>query len=224
MGADPGNGRPPFVVVEGLDGSGTTTQSRLLVERLRDEEIGAVRTREPSEGPVGSLIRQILSGRVVGPRSGESPDSVSREVLALLFAADRLDHVAAEVEPALERGQVVVSDRYYYSSFVYQADPDPEGGFDATWVRRLNERARRPDLVVYLRAPVDICLERLEARGRRDRYETADELRELEERYEEIFREETDEEVEVVELDATRPVDAVHESVYQAVLGAMSDA
>lgn len=217
MQPDQGTSETPFVVIEGLDGAGTTTQCRRLVDRLRDEEIPAVRTQEPSDGPVGSLIRQMLSGRVVVPRPDEAPSPVRQEVLALLFAADRLDHVDAEIRPALDQGRVVVSDRYYHSSFAYQADRTDDGDVDTDWVRTLNSRALRPDLTVFLRAPADVCLDRLESRGKRDRYETADELEALEARYAQVFAELADEDVRLVEIDATRSVDAIHESIYEAV-------
>lgn len=219
MADESGCDRPPFVVIEGLDGAGTTTQCRKLVDRLREEGVPSTLTREPSDGPVGSLIRNALSGRIVVPGRDEAPSPVRDDVLALLFAADRLDHVDAEIEPALERGEVVVSDRYYHSSFAYQGDSKEGGAFDTSWVRTINERARRPDLTVFLRAPAEVCLDRLQVRGRRDRYETADELEALEERYEQVFGAIDDGDEALVEIDATRTVDAIHESIYQAVGG-----
>jgi dTMP kinase len=86
----------PFVVLEGIDGAGTTTQTRLLVEALRARNIPALETREPSDGPVGMLLRQMLKGRIVAASGRGAP---GWEQLGLLFAADRLDHVEAEVRP-----------------------------------------------------------------------------------------------------------------------------
>src|SRR5215472_4321878 len=106
-----------FVVIEGIDGAGTTTQVGRLVDRLRKSEIDARGTREPSDGPVGTLIRQVLAGRVVVP-GGRAPGWAT---MALLFAADRVDHVEAEIEPALAKGSVIVSDRYDASSLAYQS-------------------------------------------------------------------------------------------------------
>ena len=90
-----------FVVIEGIDGAGTTTQVGRLVDRLRKKNIQARGTREPSDGPVGTLIRQVLAGRVVVP-GGRAP---GWGTMALLFAADRVDHVEAEIEPALAVGR-----------------------------------------------------------------------------------------------------------------------
>jgi len=217
MERDEGSERAPFVVVEGLDGAGTTTQCRRLVDRLRDEGRSVLATREPSDGPVGSLVRQMLSERVVVPEHGEGVRPVRRDVLALLFAADRLDHVDAEIAPALDRGRVVVSDRYYHSSFAYQSDTGEADALDTDWVRTLNERALQPDLTIFLRAPAEVCLDRLSVRERRDRYESTEELEKLEERYEQVFAELSDEGHHIVEIDATRPVDMIHETIYQSV-------
>src|SRR5438552_7626627 len=107
------------MVIEGIDGAGTTTQTRLLTDWLRGRGLAAHRTREPSDGPIGRLIREIL---------GQPPGAMTGGPMALLFAADRLDHLAREIEPALARGEQVLCDRYYHSSFAYQA-VESERGF-----------------------------------------------------------------------------------------------
>ena len=89
-----------FIVIEGIDGSGTTTQCSILAERLVARGVPAHTTREPSDGPVGVLIRQILTGRVVVPgRDGARPPGWT--TMATLFASDRLDHLEADVIPTL---------------------------------------------------------------------------------------------------------------------------
>src|SRR4051812_14618095 len=97
-----------FIVLEGIDGAGTTTQAARLIERRRVESPKTpVRvTREPSGGPVGSLVRQVLTGRIVIP-GGRAPGWTT---MALLFAADRMAHVESEIEPFLAQGGVVISD------------------------------------------------------------------------------------------------------------------
>jgi dTMP kinase len=144
--------RGRFVVLEGLDGAGTTTQSALLGERLRAAGGRVHVTAEPSGGPVGSLLRQILTRRTVG-RGGEGFDP---DAVALLFAADRLDHLAAEVLPRLARGVDVVSDRFTLSSLAYQAVTTG----DLRWVEAVNARAAAPDLTVFLRVRPAIALGR----------------------------------------------------------------
>ena len=202
-----------FIVLEGLDGAGTTTQCSMLVSWLRANGRSALSTREPSDGPVGVLIRQMLGRRVVG-RDGEAID---RETLALLFAADRIDHVRNEVEPALEKRQWVVSDRYYHSSFAYQGDVDDADHFDFAWVRELNARARTPDVTVFLDTPVDVCVDRLGDRGHRDIYETRDKLERLATRYEEVIATLRKAGEKIVVVDGTRSIAGVHASIVATV-------
>src|SRR5688572_4731702 len=99
--------RGRFIALEGLDGSGTTTQAARLADALGARGRTVVRTQEPSHGPIGRLVREAL-------RSLDAP--LDPDALALLFAADRRDHVASEIEPALARGHDVVCDRYVMSS------------------------------------------------------------------------------------------------------------
>lgn len=203
-----------FIVIEGLDGAGTTTQSRRLVEALR-ENAEAVLSREPSDGPIGTLIRQMLSMRVVAPtHDGFKP--VNRESLALLFAADRLDHVDSLIEPALERGAYVISDRYYHSSLAYQGDIDESDDFDFEWVRTLNERARVPDLTVFLEAPVELCLERMAERATRDIYESRQKLERLAARYDQVMSALADHE-HIVRLDASESIESLHATILEHV-------
>jgi dTMP kinase len=149
--------RGRFVVIEGLDGAGTTTQARLLGERLRAAGRAVHVTAEPSGGPVGGLVRQVLQQRVNGGRgAGFDP-----RALALLFAADRLDHVAAEVAPRLAEGCDVVSDRYTLSSLAYQGLTTG----DLAWVEAINREAPAPDLTIFLQVRPGLALGRRQAAG-----------------------------------------------------------
>ncbi|HET9955352.1 MAG TPA: dTMP kinase [Polyangiaceae bacterium] len=146
-----------FIVVEGIDGAGTTTQARHVAERLRGLGKDVIATFEPSEGPVGVMIRAALEGR------GRGFDWAT---LALLFAADRLDHLAANVQPHILSGTWVISDRYTLSSLVYQSVTAPPEVPDALeWVRGLNRSARLPDLTLVLDVPSAVAHERREKRG-----------------------------------------------------------
>jgi dTMP kinase len=149
--------RGRFLVLEGLDGAGTTTQARLLGERLRAAGRVVHVTAEPSGGPVGALVRQVLQHRVTGGRAG----TFDPHGLALLFAADRLDHVAAEIEPRLAEGCDVVSDRYTLSSLAYQSLTTG----DLAWVQAINRRAPAPDLTIFLRVRAGVALGRRQAAG-----------------------------------------------------------
>ncbi len=145
--------RGMFVVLEGLDGAGTTTQAQRLADRLRARGRLVHVTAEPSSGPVGGLVRQILTRRVGGAAPGESFDPAA---LALLFAADRLDHVAAEIEPRLAAGWDVVSDRFTLSSLAYQSVACGELG----WVEEINQRALAPDATLFLEVSPRTALRR----------------------------------------------------------------
>lgn len=154
-----------FIVLEGIDGAGTTTQTERLIDALRARDHRALPTREPTTGPIGTMIRQVLTGRIVvaddrGPRA---PDWTT---MALLFAADRMDHLDAEILPALRQGQIVVSDRFDHSSVAYQSASaqDPTA---VAWIQQLNARARRPDLTIVLDVPEDVAAERRARRGHR---------------------------------------------------------
>jgi dTMP kinase len=130
------NKKGVFIVIEGLDGSGKTTQVKLLAAKLRQTH-KAVFTAEPSKGKIGLFIRNsILYGEKRFPTAIE----------ALMFAADRLEHVQNEVLPALVEGRVVVSDRYVYSSLAYQGS----AGLSLEWIKAINQHALKPDLALFI--------------------------------------------------------------------------
>jgi len=156
-----------FVVLEGIDGAGTTTQTARLAESLRRQGLLVRATREPSDGPIGALIRQVLTGRVVVPASSDAGTApLGWESMALLFAADRMDHVESEIAPFIARGGVVISDRYDASSLAYQSVTSGRAeGDPLAWIRALNQRARRPDLTIVLDISADTAAARRAQRG-----------------------------------------------------------
>jgi dTMP kinase len=156
--------RAALIVLEGIDGSGTTTQSRRLVDALKKQGRDARHTFEPTSGPVGALIRSVLEKRLLDS-SGTRPRAMRSETLALLFAADRLDHLDSVVLPALAEGAIVVSDRYDLSSFVYQSATSESGDGSLPWLIGLNRAARRPDLTIVLDVPFEEAKARRAKRG-----------------------------------------------------------
>ena len=197
-----------FIVLEGIDGAGTTTQSALLVERLRREtpKTPVKITREPSDGPIGSLVRQVLTGRIIVP-GGRAPGWAT---MALLFAADRMDHVESDIEPFLAQGGVIVSDRYDASSLAYQSVSSGRGGEKAVeWIRELNKHALRPDLTIVLDLPSEIAAVRREVRGEAAQlYEQNEVQRALAEFYRDVARHMPDH--RVVIIDGKVSIDEVH--------------
>jgi dTMP kinase len=148
------NTRGLLIVLEGIDGSGTTTQTERLVAWMRDAGHAVHATREPSTGPIGTELRAILGG-------AHAP--MDRGAIALLFAADRLDHLAREIDPLLAAGTHVVTDRYVMSSLAYQSVDLPRE-LIAAW----NARARAADLTLLLDVPASVGAARRRARGGSD--------------------------------------------------------
>jgi dTMP kinase len=143
-----------YIVFEGPDGSGTTSHSSLLANRLQDQGKTVLLTAEPTGGPIGSFIRQQLSIKAGIPASA----------LQLLFCADRAMHLERTVKPALERGETVISDRSYLSTLAY----GEALGLDVSWLEGVNEPFLKPDLLLLALPPLSVCLERLGSRNERD--------------------------------------------------------
>ncbi|MCK6503019.1 dTMP kinase [Myxococcota bacterium] len=196
--------RPLFIAVEGLDGSGGTTQVKLLADWLRAQGRPVHVTAEPSTGPVGRFIRQALA---------DPQARVGDAVLPYLFAADRRDHLDREVLPALERGEHVVSDRYKHSSLAYQSLC-----MGLSQVAELNSRFRAPDLTLLLDLDPETCLQRILARGEpRDRFEALDRLRAVHDSYEAVVVLTRSQGERVCRVDAQGSVEQVHARVVAAV-------
>ena len=209
------NGR--FVVLEGIDGAGTTTQVARLAERLRKAGGMQVRsTREPSDGPIGSLVCQVLTGRIVAPE-GRAPGWAT---MALLFAADRMDHVESEIEPFLASGGVMISDRYDASSLAYQSVSSGSGGEKAVeWIRSLNRHALRPDLTVVVDLAPELAADRRLSRGEAAQlYEQNEVQRALAVFYRELAAHMPDDRIVVV--DGRGSVEDVHARIYEAYVAA----
>lgn len=146
----PPSSPPRFIALEGIDGSGTTTQAAALTAWLTARGHRVHRTREPSSGEIGRLVRSRLAA---------AGDPLEPRALALLFAADRLDHVHREISPALARGEVVLSDRYLLSSLAYQSLDAP-----LPWVVQINAQAPRADLNLLVDLPVEVAVARVAKR------------------------------------------------------------
>jgi len=197
-----------LIVLEGLDGAGTTTQAKRLVEHLRASGRQAHLTREPSDGPIGRLIREMLNGK-----HAIADQPIRQSTFGLLFAADRLDHLQREVEPQLAAGFTVISDRWYHSSLAYQGT-----GADRDWITALNARARRPDLTIFLEVRPEVAAQRRVAAGRVQ--ELFDDMRmqqEVEAGYRATIAELTALGERIEAIDGELPMDTVFQMVLRLV-------
>jgi dTMP kinase len=201
-----------LIAFEGIDGSGLTTHSKLLVRRLREEGYKVGYSKEPTWGPIGVLIRELLL-----------QPTVDHEVLALLYAADRLWHLRAYsclgvgLLKALEEGYIVVLDRYKYSSMAYQSLGAP-----VEWIEAINSRAPEADIIVYLDVPPEVALNRVQTRRITYYYETLERLRKVKEAFETILERAEARGVRVVRIKGVengveRSVEEVGREVYSEV-------
>ncbi len=165
--------RGKFIVFEGIDGSGKSTQISLLAEYLKGKGTVPYVTREPTGGTVGALIRSCLSGKT----------ALGEKTIAALFVADRLEHVFEEngLKERIDRGETAISDRYYLSSYAYHGAFMP-----MSWVmdaNRLSAEALPPDLTLFLDVEPEHALARVLKRGETERYEKLESLKRVREKY-----------------------------------------
>ena len=202
-----------FIVLEGIDGSGTTTQSKAAAEWLRRQGVDVVETHEPTKGCIGTIIRKALKRRMPECEGEE----LSPEFFALLFATDRMHHMKATVTPALESGQWVISDRCYLSSYAYQSID-----YDLDRIRTLNQHAQRADLILLLDLDANMAYERIAPRGlydasRLEVFETPDRMRKIRANYLRITELLVKEGERLLTLDASPPAEKVAEDVRAAL-------
>lgn len=198
-----------FIVFEGIDGSGKSTQIELLSKRMKEKGIPYYTTMEPTEGPIGALIRQVLTGRI----------SMDNKVIAALFAADRLDHLLNDqngIAGKIESGMHVICDRYYLSSYAYNGVDMP-----VEWVIAANEQSSRilkPTVHVFIDVEPDTALERI-ARNRQhiELFEKKSRLEKVRQNYFALFETLKDEKVVVV--DGNRPPEQIAEDVWIQIEG-----
>ncbi|HRI20772.1 MAG TPA: dTMP kinase [Panacibacter sp.] len=168
-----------FIALEGIDGSGKSTQAKKLTEKLTANGHKVYSTFEPTDSPIGSLIRNILKGRI----------KADDRTIAGLFVADRLDHLLNEVNgivKKLDEGYTVITDRYYFSSYAYHGTH-----MDMDWVIAANAMSAnilKPDINIFIDVPPETCMKRIsENRNIVELYETLDNLKNVREKYFEAF-------------------------------------
>ena len=202
-----------FIALEGIDGSGKSTQSKLLAQTLTDMGHKVYTTFEPTDSRIGVMIRDIFSHRMEG----------DHRVIAALFVADRLNHLLNSQDgilKKLEEGYTVITDRYYFSSYAYHS-----AHMDMDWVIQANALSAellRPDLNIYIDISPEVSMARInKGRTSVELYETLENLTVVSQKYQEAFELLFDEE-KVVNIDGNKPVDIIAEDIKKAVLALLS--
>lgn len=196
------NGKGFFIVIEGIDGCGKTVHSKVLCQELQNLGYNMAYTTEPSRFQIGQFIEQKFLREA----------KVSPQVEALLFAADRFDHLTFELLPMLKAGKIVVSDRYVYSSLAYQGAQ----GLELDWIRKVNYFAIKPNLALYLDVPAEIGLARKRWRSVLERVELEKKVRQA---YLNLV-----ESGELIKVDSNRKFDIVREEILALTLQALRKA
>lgn len=197
-----------FIVIEGIDGAGKSTQAKMLAEWFEEKGYEVVLTKEPTDTAFGKLIRRLV---LTGGREGIIDGArISHEAEALLFAADRAEHVDKLIRPSLEAGKVVISDRYFYSSLAYQW----ARGLDLEWLIDLNRFAIRPDLVILLDLPVKESMRRINRRSLKSEF---DKIVELQRKVRENYLKLVEMFPEMRIVNAQNPIDDIHRDIVALV-------
>ena len=185
-----------FISFEGLDGSGCSTQAQLLERHFKLRKRSVLLTKEPTNNLIGGLIRGQLTHEWKS----------SMECLQLLFAADRAHHLEKEINPALKKNFVVISDRYKLSSIAYGSlEADQE------WLKKINEKFRDPDLTILLKVSPETCIKRIKSRPSFELFEESEKLAKIWKVYESFVSE------NVVLVDGEKPIEEVHDKIVQIV-------
>ncbi len=198
-----------FIVFEGIDSSGKTTQAELLKKYFLAIDEQAVISPEPSNGIIGNLIRQALKQRIVFSRDRDLFD----RQMAYLFAADRHDHLYNDIDGVfklIQNNYHVISTRYYFSSLAYNCDSVEQFDF----ITKLNDRFPNPDLTIYIDIPIEVSLSRLQERSLQEIYETKTKLTKVRKQYQQIFAEYTG---KAIAIDGTQDLQQIHSLIVQAL-------
>lgn len=198
-----------FIAVEGIDGSGKSTTIKELKKFLEKKGHTVVQTAEPTDLPIGKLIRDEL-------KNSENNTPLLHEKLALMFAADRLDHLQKRIWPALKEKKTVLTDRYFFSSVAYQST-----NVSYEWVKGVNRFATLPNILVFIDVKIDKALERIKKfRDDTELYETKDFLTDIDNNYRRIIKDFEDR-LKVVFLDGSLGMDEIYDDIEKKFEGVL---
>lgn len=195
-----------FIVIEGLDGSGTTTQLENISSRLKNRNIPHEKTFEPTNMETGLLIRRVLSGEI----------KLEQETIAYLFAGDRYEHINGKnkgIRQLLENNDYVISDRYHFSSIAYQSI-----GSSATLVKELNSRFPLPEFLIFVDVPVEECQKRMAKRDNgKDIYDAIEYQKKVLANYNEAIELFSDSQMNVVRIDGMKLPEEITDEIMEKV-------
>jgi len=195
-----------FIVIEGLDGAGTTTQLNQLTEYLSKNNIQHIRTFEPTDNRTGKFIRRVLSGEI----------PLEQETIAYLFAADRNEHIYGKnngIIAQLKNNKYVISDRYLFSSIAYQSLDA-----DHNLVVELNSRFPLPEFLIFVDVPVEECQRRLKMRdSQKEIYDDIESQRQVLEYYRESIELFKDSEMKVIHINGTQSPDEITTEIIKKI-------
>jgi len=206
------NKRGKFIVFEGLDGSGKTTQANNLVKHLNSLGIKSAYTKEPTESIPGSMARSAIYKKT----------TLEMESLALLFLADRLEHVVGDILPALEKGRTIICDRYYLSNVAYQGlEMDKDMLLDLN--RMMLKDKLPPDITIFLDVSPETCCERISRdRLRTDLYEEVNKLTAIRKNFLDTFEKVKDSE-NILIIESNDDPDYTFEKIWLEVSNLFTD-
>ena len=197
-----------FIVFEGIDGSGKSTQAELFAKRLKENNISFYETREPSSSPMGLLIREFLRGE----------KTTDNKAIAALFVADRLDHLLNSTDglkAKIDAGENVICDRYYFSSYAYHSVD-----MDMDWVISANSvcaEILKPDLTVFIDVTPEVSMERIIAgRESTELFETKERLTLVREKYFDAFEKLKDKE-NILIINGNKSPEEISEDLWEKV-------
>jgi len=191
----------PFIVFEGIDGAGNSTQSLALKEWLSNKGLKVYLTKEPTDGLIGSLTRGVLRKEL----------KVDEETFSLLFAADRMLHIKNIIKKFLNKGIIVISDRYRLSNYAYQSVM----GVEIKWLKCLNEKTMTPDLTFIIDTPPDECIRRKKNQSfYMELFENSKKLAKVRKKYYTLAKEESNTFI----IDGNRPKETVSNEIFEKVI------
>jgi dTMP kinase len=187
-----------LIDLEGIDGCGKSTQSKFLMEKFEENNEKSIILKEPTSGKYGKKLWEMLSGK---------REATTEQILDL-FVMDRKEHVDDKINPALKEGKIVLMDRYYYSTMAYQA----AAGIDVNRIRKDNEFAPKPDIVLIFDLPADLAMKRVKGHSVADVFEKEEHLEKVRAAYLNLR---DDPLVRII--DSTRTPEEIFEEVWKLV-------